>query len=86
MIIYDRLGVPSRVAHQLEALGLRPFGLVSEHSQRQKVTDTLVTRAGFESVGWRKGRRQAHERRGQHFVIFSHPSSPGGTGAGESQR
>ena len=68
VIIYDRLGVPSRVAHQSEALGLRPFGLVSEHSQRQKVTDTLVTRAGFESVGWRKGRRQAHERRGQHFL------------------
>ena len=51
VIIYDRLGGTHESGASAGGIGTASLGLVSDHSQRQKETDTRVTRAQDSSVG-----------------------------------
>ena len=82
VIIYDRLGGAHESGASARGLGTMSLDLVSEHSQRLKVTDT-VWPAQDSSVGLHKP--DARVMSGA-VNIFSHPPSPCGTGAGESER
>ena len=67
MIIYDRLGGAHESGASAGGIGTMSLDLVSEHSQRQKVTDTSVARAGLKRR-LAQARRKSDERRGQHFL------------------